>query len=173
MRREGAAQGGSLTFPEAANNLGTQADGAIVLAVRIYAYLRGEDDRLQRVLHFAVRVDVARQNLYKKKMKKRGRIRRRNGIVELPAAYLFALRVLPALPLIETRSPVLEHIRLGVLLTLTLAEATLRAYGGYHVRLQQIDLQILLERIRDHVLGAPGTAVVIGFQSAKREREGE
>lgn len=55
-------------------------------------------------------------------------------------AYLFALCVLPALPLIETGSPILEHICLSVLLTLTLAKATLRPNGSDHVRLQQIHL---------------------------------
>lgn len=83
--------------------------------------------------------------------------------------YLLALDVLPALPLVEARSPVLQDIGLGVLLTLTLAIATLGADRRDDVRLQQIYLQVLLQRIRHHVLGTPGSSVIIGFQSGKKE----
>jgi len=84
--------------------------------------------------------------------------------------YLFALDILPALPFIESRAPVLKDVCLGVLLALTLAKAALGPDRGYHVRLQQVDLQILLEGVRHHVFGTPSSSIIIVFQS---ETEGE
>lgn len=129
------------TLPPAAEQLRPQTDGPIVLAVRIDAHLRRKHQRLQLVLHLAVRVDVAGQ-------------------------HLLSGGAFPALPLDEAGPPVLEDVRLRVLLALALAEAALRAHRGDHVHAEQIDLQVLLEVLRDHVLGAPGAAVVVHFQSA-------
>lgn len=87
--------------------------------------------------------------------------------------HLLALDVLPALPFIKARSPVLQHIGLGVFLALTLSESSLCPDGGDHVRLQQVHLQVLLQRIRHHVLGAPGSSIIIGFQSETKAEDVE
>lgn len=108
-----------LTFPFAAKQLRPQAYRPIVLAVRIDSHLRGEHNRLQNVLHLAVRVNIAGQ-------------------------HLLADDAFPALPFRETGPPVLENVRFGVLLALALAEAALRPDGGDHVHAEQIDLQVLL-----------------------------
>lgn len=52
-------RGGQLTFPGAANDLGAQTDGAIVLAVGIDAHLGRKDTGLEHVLHLAVGVYIA------------------------------------------------------------------------------------------------------------------
>jgi len=52
-----------LTVPWAAYDLDPQTDSTVVLAIWIDADLRGENDWLQGVLHLAVSVDVAGQDL--------------------------------------------------------------------------------------------------------------
>lgn len=82
--------------------------------------------------------------------------------------YLFALGIFPALPLGESWAPVLDHVRLGVLLALAPAEPALRPQRGDDVHLQQVHLEVLLQRPVHHVLRAPGAAVVINLQPNKR-----
>lgn len=62
---------GPLTFPGTANDLGAQANGAIVLTVGIDAHLGRKDAGLQHVLHLAVGVYIARKYLQSKKKKKK------------------------------------------------------------------------------------------------------
>lgn len=69
-KAQGEANQGAPTFPEAADYLGTQADGAIVLAVGIDAHLWGKDAGMQHVLHLAVGVYIAGQ--YLQRVDKRG-----------------------------------------------------------------------------------------------------
>lgn len=58
--------------------------------------------------------------------------------------YLFALCILPSLPVGESRPPVVDDIGLGILLTLAPAEPALRPNLGDGVHLQQVDLQVFL-----------------------------
>lgn len=55
------------TFPGTADDLGAQADGAIVLAVGIESHLGRKDAGLEHVLHLAVGVYVAGQHLEREK----------------------------------------------------------------------------------------------------------
>lgn len=107
--------------------------------------MRGKHNRLQDVLHLAVRVDVA-------------------------AEHLLADDAFPALPLDETGPPVLKNVRLGVLLALALAKAALRAHRRDDVHAEKVDLQVFLQVLRDHVLRTPGAAVFVHFESAEMKK---
>ena len=83
-----------------------------------------------------------------------------------PFAYLLSLGALPARPL-HAGPPILDHIGFCVLLTLSSAKPSLRADGRYHMWLQEVDLQILLQRPGHHMLGTPRASVYVHFQSVQ------
>lgn len=88
----------------------------------------------------------------------------------LSQTYLIIPGVFPPLPLGEPRTPVFQHVRLGVLAALPLAEAALRLDGRDDVHPLQIDLQVLVQIARNHVLRTPGASIVVHFQSASGQK---
>lgn len=69
--------------------------------------------------------------------------------------------ILPASPLLEARSPVVEVVLLGVLDPVSVAESALSPSRGQDPGLVQIHLEVLLDVPGDHVLGAPGAAALL------------
>lgn len=73
--------------------------------------------------------------------------------------HLFSFDVTIAHPLAQAGPPVLHHVSLGELLSLSVSEATLCLYRGDNVDPVEVNLQPFLGLRRHLVLGAPSAAV--------------
>jgi len=87
--------------------------------------------------------------------------RQNNGI------HLFATEVPIADPLSQLRPPVLQHVRLRKLDTLTVTEAALSASRRDRVHRVKIDFQPLARFRRDLLLRTPGTSVALLLQPGR------
>lgn len=89
-----------------------------------------------------------------------------HGLLIDSMQYLLSVSGAVAQPLAEARAPVLEHVGLGELLALAVAEAALRAHGRHHVHARQVHLDPLARLRRGLRLRAPRAARQLLVQPA-------
>jgi hypothetical protein len=88
----------------------------------------------------------------------------------VPTTHLFVAAILPPGPHVaaETRSPVIQHIHLGILLTHPVTKPALCLHRYHNVHRVEVYLQILRCLARHNVLRAPCASVLIVMQPATK-----